>query len=415
MRHRRSLRRYVRTRLRRRLFAWFTATIFVTALAVAGILGAAARAGGGAAATSARARTWAGALFARDWDTPEARARFADGLSAALGARVELAAPDGVQLHSTGPACTGRPHELPVTRAGRDLGTARICLPSAPLRFGWLAGLLGALAVVWVASGAVARRLARPLDELSEVVKRLGNGDLSARASLGCRAPDEFATVASAVNDMASRLEAQVNEQRDLLATVSHELRTPLARMRVLSELIRTSPTPARLDGLERELEELDTLVGGLLAQSRAEFGLLRPVSTSAKDLATRALDRAGLGPEALSIAGDGDDTFNADEGLLLRALANLLENARSHGGGADQLRVTRGTESIRFEVLDRGPGPAPGLEPFRKFQRGAGGHTDGLGLGLSLVQSAARAHGGKAWLEPRDGGGTSAGFDVKR
>jgi len=412
---RRSFRRYVRTRLRRRLFAWFTATIVATALAVAGILGAASRADGTAAGNSERLRAFAGELFARDWDVPEARARFAKGVAEASGGGVELGGSSGERLFSAGAACGPRALELPVRRDGRTLGTARVCLAHAPLRWGWFAALAGALCVVWLASGAVARRLARPLDELSGVVRRLGNGDLSARAEVGCRSPDEIGAVAGAVNEMAARLEAQVNEQRELLATVSHELRTPLARLRVLAELIRSSPTPERLDGLERELEELDGLVGGLLARSRAELGLLRPTPVSAKELATRALERAGLGPELLDCQGTGEDGFSADAGVLLRALGNLLDNARSHGGGAERLVLTLSPESVRFAVLDRGPGVPPGLEPFRKFQRGRGGHADGLGLGLTLVQAAARAHGGEAWLAPREGGGTSAGFELKR
>ena len=415
MGRRRSLRRYVRTRLRRRLFAWFSATILATALAVAGILGAASRADGTAAATTDRARAWAGELFARDWDPPDTRARFADGLAAALGAGVELASPAGERLHAAGPSCGSRGHELPVRRDGRLLGTARVCFSRPPLRWGWLAALAGALAVVWLASGAVARRIARPLDELSGVVRRLGNGDLSARAQVGCRSPDEIGAVAGAVNDMAARLEAQVNEQRELLATVSHELRTPLARLRVLLELLRTSPSPERLDGLEREIGELDGLVGGLLAQSRAELGLLRPTATSARELATRALERAGLGPEALRVNGEGEDAFLADGGLLVRALGNLLDNARTHGGGAERLELTLGAEAVRFEVLDRGQGVPAGFVPFQKFQRGAGGHADGLGLGLTLVQAAARAHGGEAWLRPREGGGSAAGLEVVR
>jgi len=370
---------------------------------------------GTASGNSERLRAFAGELFARDWDVPEARARFAEDVAGASGGGVELRGPSGERLFSAGAACGPHGMELPVRRDGQTLGTARVCLPRPPLRWGWLAALAGALCVVWLASGAVARRIARPLDELSGVVRRLGNGDLSARAEVGCRSPDEMGAVAGAVNVMAARLEAQVNEQRELLATVSHELRTPLARLRLLAELIRTSPTPERLEGLERELEELDGLVGGLLARSRAELGLLRPTPVSAGELALRALERAGLGPEVLQVSGPGHDTLEADEGLLLRALGNLLDNARSHAGGAERLELVLDAASVRFTVLDRGPGLPAGFEPFRKFQRGNGGHADGLGLGLWLVQATARAHGGEAWVRPRDGGGSEAGLELKR
>ncbi len=87
---------------------------------------------------------------------------------------------------------------------------------------------------------------------------------------------DEVGEIAEAVNDMAVRIERQLSGQRELMAAVSHETRTPLARLRVLVELERSKPEdPKRLDAIEAELIEIDSLVGQLLARSRLDFSAL--------------------------------------------------------------------------------------------------------------------------------------------
>jgi two-component system, OmpR family, sensor histidine kinase MtrB len=110
-----------------------------------------------------------------------------------------------------------------------------------------------------------------------------------------------------------------------------------------------------------------------------------------------------------------------------------LLENAETHGGGAVAVRVERRDDTIAVEVDDAGPGVAAAdrARMFSPFERGGGrngnGHaehtppeptpidarTGGLGLGLALVARIAAAHGGRAWIDDRPGGGARAGFSV--
>src|SRR5205823_5097821 len=112
--------------------------------------------------------------------------------------------------------------------------------------------------VVWVLSGKIARRLARPLADVAHVAQEIGSGKLGSRARLECSMPDEVGVLAHSINDMASRIERQLNDQRVLLAAVSHELRTPLGHLRILIELIRTNGSDQRtVDELEREVVEL--------------------------------------------------------------------------------------------------------------------------------------------------------------
>jgi two-component system, OmpR family, sensor kinase len=283
--------------------------------------------------------------------------------------------------------------------------------------------LLLPVAILWAAAGKVARRIARPLDELVRVAQDIGAGRLDARARLHCGGIDEIAELSRAVNEMAARIERQLRDQRELLAGVSHEIRTPLARLRLLVEIGRErGPGAANLDEIEREVLEIDGLVGELLASARLDFSAATPMLLDARDVVFRAADRAGVSADRVVIE-TSDTGFVGDPTLLARALANLLRNAHLHGGGVDQVLVRGGPSEIEFAVLDRGPGFPPGEEHrvFERFYRsqadgtrantrraqdpgGAGivARADGLGLGLALVSRIAKAHGGRVLARNR-------------
>ena len=206
----------------------------------------------------------------------------------------------------------------------------------------------------------------------------------------------------------------QIADQRELLAGVSHELRTPLARLRVLLDIARDQGTsPRTWDDLERELMEMDRLVGELLASARLDFQALTPRPLDAVDSATLVVERAGVPADKL-VSEAAVAPFAGDPTLVGRALANLLHNAAKHGGGLDCLRVGQRPGFVVFEVLDWGPGfPAALLEklfhPFVQSAPGVPGEGHGgpsLGLGLALVARIARAHGGSVRAENRAGGG---------
>ena len=409
----------MRAKLRRRIFAWFLGGIITTGVFVTAVMVLVARVQEPEwVHTFERTRDWMGKQFAREWNDPAARARFAKETAVDLEANLDLYDAAGVLLLSTGPQCVHAAIEAPVRQGGALVGTVKLCMQrphSAPWRT--LLMLVVGLGAVWKISGRVARRLARPLDDLAEVVRRIGSGDLKARTDLGCYQPDEIGVVADAVNDMAARIEKQMEDQRELLATVSHELRTPLARLRIISEIARdTGSTPHTFDELDREVVEMDALVGELLASSRLEFGQVAKRDLSIRDVSTRGVERAGLPATALAVIGDAD-TVSADPTLIQRALANLFDNATKHGKGADAFEVTVGEGEVKFDVLDRGPGiTGDGQALFKKFNRGQNGDgADGLGLGLALVKRIAVAHGGAVWAVSREGGGARVGFSVKR
>jgi signal transduction histidine kinase len=351
--------------------------------------------------------------FAHVWNDPSNRTRLAGDIERSFG--VGLVLHDASNRLLYGKAHCAKPNwRTPVAGSNGLLGTLGVCLHNPPRQAKSIAlGLLAGLFILWGASGAITWRLMRPLDELQRVTREIGHGNLAARMRLHRHHRDELGEIAEAVNDMAVRIERQISDQRELLAAVSHEIRTPLARLRVLVELERTAPNDAkRLDAIEAELLEIDGLVGQLLAQSKLDFSALDKRKLSANELATAALERADLASTLLNGL-EGDDYVLVDPNLIARALANIISNANRHGGGLAELAVRRSGTFVEFVALDAGPGIDSSVlsRMFAPFERG--GDKAGLGLGLSLVERIARAHGGHAFAAPRDGGGAAVGFRI--
>ncbi|MGA8891832.1 MAG: HAMP domain-containing sensor histidine kinase, partial [Anaeromyxobacteraceae bacterium] len=244
----------------------------------------------------------------------------------------------------------------------------------------------------------------------------LGDGKLASRARLDRREMGEIGVLTGAINDMADKIEAQMRDQRELLAAVSHELRTPLGHVRILVDLLGPTADPLRLAELEAEVLEMDRLVGELLAGARLDFSAMSPARLDAAALAATALERAGLPADRLHVE-PGDTHVDADATLLLRALGNLVDNAERHGAGLLRLSVRSRPGRVVFEAEDTGPGFPEGelSRAFEPFQRRGSGSRDGrsLGLGLSLVRRIAVAHGGEAHARNREGGGAAVGIEL--
>lgn len=421
-----SIGRFLSARLHRRLFMWFGVTILLTAFAALATIAIVNQLGSsGWRREHENARNFVRVQFQRVWGDPVARDALARVIAEDFDTALELLDASGRRLVRYGQPCSrARALVTPVSDEGGPLGTVLLCpgrgRSGASLRFAL--PLLAVAVVLWAASGVISRRLARPLVDLAHVAHEIGAGKLSSRVRLDCRGHGEVGVVAEAVNDMAARIERQIADQRELLAAVSHELRTPLARIRLLTEMARERGGPSAdvLDDLDREVMEIDALVGDLLASSRLDFAALTVSRLDPAEAALRALERAGLDPTLLEVA-EGTPAFEADATLLARALANLLENARAHAGGAERLRVRpSGRGGIVFEVEDRGPGFAEGeetriFEPFFRRERGQGGGAErgSLGLGLALCKRIAEAHGGRAFAERREGGGARVGIEL--
>ena len=291
--------------------------------------------------------------------------------------------------------------------------------------------LAAALLVLALAAGRVSNELARPLETLAQAADRFGAGDLAFRTDLA-DAPNRWVAhevqgVALAFNKMAARVETTVRGQRELLGAISHELRSPLGRARVAVEIVRDRiaggedahaprrPIAPQLDVIETQLQEVDTILGDLLAVTRAGLADLRREPLALVPwLRARLDEERHAGPIALETAVGDELEILADAALLERAVHNVVANARVHGhptGEALVVRVSADAARVRIAVCDRGPGFAPKFLPraFDPFVRGDAARarvaTGGSGLGLALVRRIAEAHGGSAVARNLPGG----------
>ena len=291
----------------------------------------------------------------------------------------------------------------------------------------------GALILLLAVSGRwlIGRGLA-PLNQMARAAQQItSRGDLTARM------PDaddstEVGQLGGAINAMLDRIQQAFgarwrSEQkvRQFAADASHELRTPLTTIRGYAELYRQGALgpgqlPDAMRRIEQESQRMSTLVAELLELARLD-------RTSSLDLAETdlsvlvrdaAADARAVEP-GRPVTAEAPDRLIAvaDEARIRQVLANLLGNVREHTPTATPVAVrlapVRGGAVL--EVADAGPGMSQedAARAFDRFHRGADrpasedGRGAGSGLGLSIVQAIAAAHGGQAVLESRAGYGT--------
>ena len=323
----------------------------------------------------------------------------------------------------------GQPPEFWVTLA--DGTTLRMQLPRPPRpplsRFGPWPGmqsttgfvvlLLAVTLAVTLCVYPVIRRLTQRLEGLQKGVARWGEGDLSTR--LQVQGEDEVAFLAQRFNQAADRVESLVRAHKSLLANASHELRSPLARIRMGLALLGPADGghAERYREIERNIQELDDLIGEILLASRLDLSpdTTGALSLSEVDLLALAVEEGARAGASLEVHGEPAAMLvEGDHKLLRRLLRNLLENARRHGGEqAAQLTVTActgDTPGVEWRVADRGPGVPSEyreriFEPFFRLP-GASERDGGVGLGLALVRTIAERHGGSVRCEDNPDGG---------
>lgn len=282
--------------------------------------------------------------------------------------------------------------------------------------------MLVCLAVIAFAAGyAMAGRVLRPLGRITRTARDVASSDLHRRIELD-GPDDELKELADTFDSMLDRLDRSFDSQRRFVANASHELRTPLAINRTLLEVQLSDPAASPdLQQLGKTLlatnERSEQLVEGLLLLARSENELTdrRPVELS--EVATRALEqtRGEAAKREVELRPKLDPAMAAGNGVLLERLAlNLLQNAVRYNnpGGWVELATTAVPGGGELVVSNTGP-VVPGyelehiFEPFRRIKGADRTRSDkGVGLGLSIVRSVVRAHGGTIEATPRAGGG---------
>jgi two-component system osmolarity sensor histidine kinase EnvZ len=271
--------------------------------------------------------------------------------------------------------------------------------------------LAAGLILAVLAAGWMARRIVAPLERLDAAAALLGRGERP--ALLPETGPRELATLAQRVNALSREVHELLDGRTTLLAGLSHDLRTPLARMRLAIEMLSRRPDPALIERLERDIEEMNRLVGDMLELARGlgrEASREIDVAEFLEQLAASARE-AGAG---VTVAAE-PCTVTAAPMALRRLLGNLLSNAQRYSGaGMVELRAQRDGGAVRIGVLDRGSGiPHDQLEavfrPFHRVDASRNPGSGGSGLGLAIVRQLAQANGWTVSLENRTGGGLAA------
>lgn len=282
--------------------------------------------------------------------------------------------------------------------------------PPLPPPFGlsFVVSLLLSATAVSLAGLLVARRMTRPMRELTLAADRLGRGEHF--DPLPERGPEEVVRGTRAFNEMHARLDRFIHDRTHMLAAISHDLRTPITSLRLRAELVDDKEAQGKLI---ETLDEMQRMVEATLAFIRAEG--------KAED--TREVDLAALVESLAEDLGELDHkvTVTADERIVVRcrpigvrrALRNVIENAVAYGAAA-QIRLKADAGQAQIIVEDNGPGLAESdlervFEPFVRGEGSRSRETGGIGLGLAIARTILRGHGGNVTLENRAEGGLRA------
>ncbi len=290
------------------------------------------------------------------------------------------------------------------------------------------------LLILGVAGYWVVHRSLQPLVEVEKTAAAIAAGQLESRVPQG-DPNTEVGQLALALNGMLAQIQRAIasseasadtarlseDRMRRFITDASHELRTPLTTIRGFAELYRQGggDVDMAMSRIEAESKRMARLVEDLLLL--AQLDAQRPLERSRVDLLALASDAVH---DATSIApgrsiameflsGPGTPEVIGDEGRLRQVLGNLVANALQHtpAGAAVTVRVGTDGDTAILEVADRGPGmqQQDAERVFERFYRADSSRTrasGGAGLGLSIVDSLIRAHGGRVSVTTGPGAG---------
>ena len=309
--------------------------------------------------------------------------------------------------------------------AGGSPGSAiAVAQHGADLRLLAIASIAALLVMVVLSIGfgwLIAGRLLRPLRTITATARDISATNLHERLALS-GPDDEFKELGETLDDLFGRLEASFESQRHFVANASHELRTPITVERTLLQVALADPD-ATADALRSTCEKLlalgeqeERLIEALLTLASSERGI---EDREAFDLAAAAervamvrrheAQSRGIQVEATLAAAP----ITGDPSLVESLIANLVDNALRHnvdGGRVEVATETREGCAV-LSVVNTGPMVAPEdverlFEPFRRLGADRMSGKDGHGLGLSIVQAVADAHGATITVDPQPNGG---------
>jgi signal transduction histidine kinase len=263
---------------------------------------------------------------------------------------------------------------------------------------------LAALAIASVVGYRLARAALTPVERYRTEAARIAAGATGVRVAVPAGSHDEVARLGRTLNDMLTALETALDRERRFVSDASHELRTPLTLLSTeLQIALRRTRTPAEYEETLRrataDTHDLIALADTLLAVGTTHdpvaYARTRvDVTTLLEDLTGRYRSGGAMRLQAQpGLAAPGDAA------QLRQVVTNLLDNAVRHGAGTITIDATRAETGVRIAVHDEGPGMEPAFlsRATERFARADTARTSpGTGLGLSLVETIVRGHGGQ-------------------
>ena len=288
----------------------------------------------------------------------------------------------------------------------------------------------GAAALILISLGAwlaLASAL-RPVERMRRQAADISAADPGRRLS-PAGGKDEIALLGATLNRMLDRIEESVANERRLVDRASHELRTPLAIQRIDLDVALSGPQTVAeltnaLTSVSQENAHLTRLTDDLLVLSRSRGGVLpvRLVQTTLPELLVDARRRHGVryGRGAQVSFQAAECVVRVDPVWFRQAVDNLLDNALRHTPADGRVEVRAGVQGAVLTVVveDTGPGFEEALlgtafEPFVRSGGGPEGHRGSAGLGLAVVNTIARAHGGRVQAQNRSEGGARVTMEM--
>ncbi len=346
---------------------------------------------------------------------PAARLPFYDIVGRVLTREIEGAIVGrSVRVH------TDRYEDMLDVRVAVNGGVLRVLAPRKRLLSGKWHFLLVYMAMASIMLMALAimfmRNQVRPIRALAFAAEEFGKGrDVPDFRPTGA---SEVRRASTAFLKMQGRIRRQVDQRTAMLAGVSHDLRTPLTRLQLALSMMGDSQDAEEmksdLDEMERMLEEYLAFARG---DQRSEPTVEKDVGTVIKALVEN-VRRGGADVWLTTEVGDGGSLLaQVKQVTLSRAVANLLDNATTHGTSA-HVHIAAHHNRVEIVVEDNGPGipsdaRVDAFKPFNRLDPARNANRSGVGLGLTIALYAARSHGGGITLGDSDMGGLKATMTI--
>lgn len=265
------------------------------------------------------------------------------------------------------------------------------------------------------------RKLTKPIQHLTTVAKKLGQGDLSVRADH--HLPPPMNTLATGFNTMADQLDETLQEQQVLIGAIPHELRSPLAKIRFALDMTRKQNNVEALreniENMDAYVDEMQQAIDEILElnrlqdhskNERSNFKLCSLIGLLTESLTTESSN--------ISFTIDCDEVTTTANGVLIkRALQNVLSNAQRHAKSAIHIKAWQEASETIIQIDDDGKGiPSKKYNevfmPFATLDSSRNRKTGGIGLGLSIVKMIMKKHHGKISASQSELGG--ARFELR-